>query len=163
MPSCEDRVSDALYAWFSKKPALQIVSFHPPSGKAYGTDSIRIPKVLDGHRTRDRYHIDALVIGGSFLFLFEFKCRLSECDDDVAKLREINKCYRPDALVDLIRRRVTVDLDLSPVKHIIPGLGFEVKDRDTVPGDFLSFCTSETPPQILPGSTLDASISKLFL
>lgn len=155
-------MAEALYAWFENRKSCQIVSFHPPSGKAYGSDLVRIPRRSGGDRTRERYHVDVVVAEGEFLLLLELKCRLSESDADVAKLRDIRESYAITELLELIRRRTTTSADLSGVRKLVLGLGYEVQDQVEVPEDFVTFCTSAPQPIIRAGTVVPADVREFF-
>lgn len=163
LTTCEDRVVDALYRWLVDRQNCHILSFHPPSGKAYGTDLLRISKKSAGVRTRERFHVDLVFTEGSFLFLAELKCRLSECNDDIAKLREIRDTYELVELLDLICRRMTTGWQVKGIQTLVLCLGFEILDRQTLPGEFLTFCTDSHPPRVIAGQSVPVGAEELFV
>lgn len=162
MPTCEDRVAELLYGWFENRKSCQIVSFHPPSGKAYSSDLVRISRRSRGNRTSDRYHVDVVVVEGEFLLLLELKCRLSEAGEDVAKLRDIRDSYTVTELLELIRRRTTTSADLSGVRRLVLGVGYEIQDQEEGPEDFLTFRASTTQPLIRAGNAVPADVRAFF-
>ena len=144
MPTCEDGVGERLYNWFADQPVFSIVSFHPPSGKAYATDIIRIPKVVNGKYTGERYHVDLIVASERVLYLIELKCRLSESNDDITKLREIVRSYGIVGLLNIINKRSTTGIDLSHINSLVIGLGFQHFDMPFAPSEFITFtCTPD--------------------
>jgi hypothetical protein len=162
MPTCEDRVAEALFNWFKNRRKCQIISYHPPSSKAYRTDLVRIPKRANKVQTRERYHVDVVVTESEYLFLIELKCRLSESDDDIAKLYDIAHSYMLGELLELIKRRATIPIDLTKVRQLVLGLGFENFDQPNAPNDFITFCTKTSPPIVEVGKALPSSLSTLF-
>lgn len=103
-----------------------------------------------------------VAIQNEHLLLIELKCALSESADDIQKLREIRDSYAVSELVELIQRRSTIGVDLSGVKGLVLGLGFENHDSDNAPDDFVTFCTATAPPVITVGTKLPADVQRLF-
>lgn len=139
--TCETRVGAGLVSWLLQQPNTVILSYHPTSSKAYETELIRIPKLgSDGLRTRNRSHIDVVFVSNSTLWLTELKCKLSESDDDIAKLLEIRQDYTLLHLKRLISNRLTTFSPelLENVVDLRLGLGVEVIDT-TIRGDFTVF------------------------
>lgn len=158
MESCEDRVAIALYEWLSQIPNTRVVSFHPPSGKAYDSDLLRIPKRVGRMRTRERYHVDVVFINCGVLFLIELKCRLSECDHDILKLREIRDSNGLKGILELIQKRSTGDNCMKDITDLVLGLGFEIADSESIPPEFITFCTSTSPPTIRKGRSFPTNL-----
>jgi hypothetical protein len=131
--SCETIVGEKLVDWIKTNTEAQILSFHPPSSKAYGSDLIRFPKLnSDGSRSRSRNHVDVVFITLSELWLVELKCKYSESSDDVAKLEELKGSYSDVELIKFISNRVTVPLkhDLSKIHKVIIAIGVQKVDTE---------------------------------
>lgn len=143
--SCETRVGEKLISFLSKQNTVDIISFHPPSSKSYQSDLIRIPKInQDGSRSRDRYHIDVIFISQNRLWLVELKCKLSESNADIKKLRELISAYTFDELRGFIQSRITIfpKNDLNKVDKIVLALGVEVVDEE-IEKDFVVIKVTE--------------------
>lgn len=167
MSTCEDQVAQDLFLWFSARPNAKIISYHPPSSKSYPTDLLRIPRKVRGVRTRERYHIDLVVVEEVFLFLIEFKCKLSESVNDITKLREIEENYSLEELIQYIQRRTTVlseeeKSQLGDVQYLILSLGFRDSDFPLHPSEFVLFSTTLIPPSIHIGPQVPPPLKTMF-
>ncbi len=132
MATLEDLAYDRLFNRLSECSAA-ILSAHPPSGKAYDAELIRIPAK---QRHAGRYHIDVIFILGRFLFLCELKGSSSESADDVSKLRDLTKDYTLDQLVSFISKRVNrTDIDWPSITEMVKVIGVVMHDCP-MPGDF---------------------------
>ncbi len=129
--SCETVVGEKLVAWLNYATEAQVLSFHPPSSKAYASDLIRIPKLNDdGSRSRDRNHIDVVFLTATKLWLVELKCKYSESGDDIQKLRDIKASYSNQELIQFIQNRLTVPLkfNLANVNEVVAAIGVKTMD-----------------------------------
>ena len=129
--TCETLVGEKLVEWLTKQNA-QVLSFHPPSSKAYTSDLIRIPKLnRDGTRSRDRNHIDVVFLTENNVWLVELKCRYSESTDDINKLNEVKNSYSNSEIIELIKGRITVPIkyDLDSVKNVVTAIGVKLMDK----------------------------------
>jgi hypothetical protein len=124
--SLETKIGEQLVGWLNTKTDAQILSFHPPSSKAYASDLIRIPKLnADGSRSRSRNHVDVVFITAHELWLVELKGKYSESADDILKLAEIKSSYSDKELITFISNRVTVPLtyDLNHINEVVTAIG----------------------------------------
>lgn len=129
--SCETVVGEKLVDWLKAHTEAQILSFHPPSSKAYASDLVRIPKLnADGTRSRSRNHVDVVFANSTELWLVELKCKYSESSDDISKLNELKASYTDTGLINLIANRITVPMkyDLRSIKKVIPAIGVRTID-----------------------------------
>jgi|ERR1041385_1716001 hypothetical protein len=164
MPTCEDNVGLRLKAALFQNPNTVVLSYHPPNGKAYETDLIRIPKRgLRKSAVRDRYHIDLIFIVGDSLVLVELKCNLSESSDDINKLREIKDTYPLEDLKRLIAARLTtVSTDvLDNINDIVIALGVEIINSE-VPNDFVVFEAKEAGITVRCGNEISEATRDEF-
>lgn len=144
MTTCEDRVGLFLYDHLAQNSNVTIISYHPPDGKAYATDLIRIPKKKNqsGIGARDRYHVDVIFVVSNFLVLVELKCSLNESEQDILKLREIRDTYSLQELISIITKRLTTaspDL-LENIEELVLALGYENSpDNLRLPSEFIGF------------------------
>ena len=131
--SLETKIGEQLVEWLNTKTDAQVLSFHPPSSKAYASDLIRIPKLnSDGSRSRSRNHVDVIFITAHELWLVELKGRYSESADDISKLAEIKGSYSDKELIIFISNRVTVPLkyDLSQIDRVVTAIGVSKIDAE---------------------------------
>ena len=160
MPTCEDNVGLRLKNHLFQNPNTTVLSYHPPNGKAYETDLIRIPKRgVRETAVRDRYHIDLIFVANDCLVLVELKCHLSESGDDIEKLREIRNTYTLPDLLRIIGARLTttpVEL-LHNIRHLVLALGVETIDRE-IPQDFVVFEAQETKLTLFYGNVIPDNI-----
>lgn len=123
MPSLEDGV----YEWILQRlreSDARVLSAHPPSGKAYDTDLIRIPS---RRQNAGRYHVDVIFTCRDLLFLLELKGRSSECDGDVKKLRAILSDHDLSSLLAILRRRISVDnVNWDDIQAVVPAVGVAI-------------------------------------
>ena len=71
--TAEDHVAYSLREFYLSFPQVDIISFHPPSGKAYETHLIRFPVLENLGMAAKRRHLDFIVRCGRFLVLQELK------------------------------------------------------------------------------------------
>lgn len=160
MSTCEDNVGLRLKALLFGNGNTIVLSYHPPNGKAYETDLIRIPKRgIRNEAIRDRYHIDLIYIVGDCLILAELKCHLSESGDDIVKLREIRDTYPlPDLLRLISARLTTVPADVvNKVRRLVLALGVESVNAQ-IPPDFAVYEAKETGISLFTGAGLSQEV-----
>jgi len=153
MPTLEDLAYERIVNRLSEKRVL-ILSAHPPSGKAYDTELIRIPA---RNRHAGRYHIDLIFIIEPFLFLMELKGKTSESSDDVAKLQKLFADYDLPELLKVIRKRVNrTDVKWCQVKQAVPVIGATIADA-AIPSDFvLVSATDDNAISLIVGEAVPA-------
>jgi hypothetical protein len=135
--TCETKVGDKIVEWLMKQPNVTILSYHPPSSKSYQGDLIRISKLTpDRIRTKNRYHVDIIFIKDDKLCLTELKCKLSESKADIEKLKEIERSYTLDALMEIISSRSSNNAILSTMKKLVKIIGVKQVDSE-LPDDFV--------------------------
>jgi hypothetical protein len=113
---------------------VTVLSAHPPSGKAYDTELIRIPARA---KHAGRYHLDAIFVLDEFLFLMELKGRLSESSHDITKLQGLLSEYSLADILKFVRKRVNrADVPWETIKQVVPSLGCILCDC-SLPADFV--------------------------
>lgn len=152
MLSLEDITYDKIIRAVVRSEA-NLISAHPPSGKAYDTPLIRIPAY---GRNSGRYHIDLIFEFECILFLVELKGCSSESIKDIDKLRKILGDYSQDELVRLIQNRSEQEgVDWKSIFVTVPAIGVSIHDLD-VPPDFVTIIAPvvEEPIQIIVGAAI---------
>lgn len=120
----EDKAFNGILRHIEASDRLSLLSAHPPSGKSYNSDLIRIPSPQQDRTASTRAHIDIIFCSKSFLYLCEVKGDALESDNDIKKLRAIVEMYGVEGLKRLIANRLThKDLNLRTVQKIIPAIG----------------------------------------
>jgi len=121
-----------------KAKLINIISAHPPSGKAYDTDLIRLPAK---NRNSGRYHIDVIFESEGVLCLTEIKGSTGESADDIIKLRAIVNEYTRLELIKLIRKRSCLEtVDWDNINFIVPVIGAAIGGVQC-PHDFVFLTT----------------------
>ena len=105
--SLEDEAFNALTAFICFNKNLELISAHPPSGKSYFTDLIRIPSPTQNKTGNRRAHIDIIFCSKQYLYLCEVKGTAKEANEDIIKLRSIRDYYQLDKLKNFIIERLT--------------------------------------------------------
>lgn len=129
--SCETIVGEKLVSWLSLNTSAQILSFHPPSSKAYSSDLIRIPKLsLGGFQSRDRNHVDIVFLTARNLWFVELKCAFSESVEDMRKLKSLKSSFTKEQIVQIIKNRITVPFSypVEAIKDIRIAIGVKRLD-----------------------------------
>jgi hypothetical protein len=167
MTTCEDRVGLGLYKHLANDRNVTLISYHPPDGKAYATDLIRIPKKAKtvNATTRDRYHVDVIFTISNYLVLVELKCSLAESEQDIAKLREIRDTYTLQELISIISRRLTTadPQILENISELVLALGVENSSPNVVmPSEFICFNVISENVSIQYGSNVSLAIKNQF-
>jgi hypothetical protein len=165
MASLEDQAFDGITRRLYGG-AAKVLSAHPPSGKAYGTDLVRIP-AKDRHA--GRYHVDIIFLVDGLLFLTELKGRSSESQDDCEKLARILQDYDVAALVKILRIRVSRDdIDWESVSGAVPAIGVSIMDAAAPPDTVCIVASPEGTVRwqvgsALPGAPIiEAALVKAF-
>ena len=105
---------------------FEVLSAHPPSGKSYSYDLIRIPSPDQNFSGSERDHIDLIFCSNSELYLCELKGSSSESERDIEKLSKISTHYSLDELKLLINKRLSIPTDnLNSVKKLRLCIGAE--------------------------------------
>lgn len=161
--SCEDEVFGRLRAKLTNQKNVQIISLHPPSGKAYETALVGFPIFDQGTRTRGRSHVDTIFISSQALFLLELKCFSHESADDIEKLRRIRDQLGLTCVIEVISKRVPdIGSDrLNMIQELILGLAVEHHDTE-LPEDFIILECQSRLTLAHAGSRIPASV-KTFL
>jgi hypothetical protein len=163
MTTCEDRVGLVLYKYLAENKKATLISYHPPDGKAYATDLMRIPKKnkIAGSATRDRYHVDIIFIISNYLVLVELKCSLAESEHDISKLREIRDTYSLQELISIISRRLTTSNPkiLENINQLVLALGYENSSANIeLPSEFICFKVIDGDVSIQYGDNIPLAI-----
>jgi hypothetical protein len=164
MPTCEDNVGLRLKTLLFDSNNVIILSYHPPDGKAYETDLIRIPKRgIRDTAVRDRYHVDLIFIVGNCLVLVELKCHLSESGDDIVKLREIRETYSLPELTRLISARLTtVPANVvNKIERLVLALGVETINAN-IPSEFAVYEAKESEITLHFGNGVSQEVAAIL-
>lgn len=153
----EEEVSYFLRDWYAANKAVVIHSWHPPSGKTYEGALVRIPRIVDGIRTRERYHIDFIIQVGDILILQELKGSATETTADVAKLREIIQTYSLEQLIRVLRPRVTGQNALNNVTTLLPSIAHAPPVPHDIEPDFLWVIADGQSCAVEIGTAVNAS------
>ena len=131
---CEARVHSHLFAGLTQYPAALILGWSPPNAKAYKAPNVVFPRLNGQGRRIGAYRVDAVFILKDILFLAEIKCRSSESQRDVRKLRHIRETLGLEGVVRSLKRQgVTV----PPCRELVLAIGTEVLDSE-IPHEFVS-------------------------
>jgi hypothetical protein len=156
--SCEDEVSEKLYAHFEERTRLHVRHWHPPGGKKYFTPHLRVP-VIVGRTRKGRKLIDLILTDSELLILIECKCASSESADDIEKLRKIRDEVGLEKLKTYFTRQ---GVDVADAQHLILGLGVRYLDSP-LPDEFVAFTTPRKgTPQIQWGRNIGSEIKALL-
>jgi hypothetical protein len=132
MPTEEDIAFERIMQRLAEKQAI-VLSAHPPSGKSYDTELIRIPA---RDRNAGRYHLDLIFVLNEFLYLVELKGRLSESSQDILKLRKLLSEYSLSEILRFVRKRVNrKGVNWEEIRYAVPTLGCTKCDC-SLPADF---------------------------
>ncbi|MCE9608500.1 MAG: hypothetical protein K8U03_26750 [Planctomycetia bacterium] len=155
MPTLEDEAYQRLVDRLNER-RITVISAHPPSGKAYDSELVRIPAK---ERNSGRYHADIIFVIDTVLFICELKGKSSESTSDVAKLRGIIADYTVAELVSFIRKRTNVaTVNWAAITKVVGLIGVVVGDA-SLPDDIVSIVASAPAEfEVDVGNTLpDAS------
>jgi hypothetical protein len=128
MITLEDKIFYDLLPFYRRNASIHIHSAHPPSGKTYIGSLVRIPKITNGRKTRDRYHLDFLLQIGPVLVFQELKGSASELGADIAKLHSILVTYDLEQIKAILARRIPQANILDGLRFMIPSVGYSVQD-----------------------------------
>ncbi len=79
----EDIAFDRIVDFIRNNDNFDLLSAHPPSGKSYFTDLIRIPYPHKNIAAGRRSNIDIIFCSSRYLYLCEVKGIADESDDDI--------------------------------------------------------------------------------
>jgi hypothetical protein len=135
----EEHVAYTLLEYYQSSAGTDIISFHPPSGKAYGTSLIRFPvsRDRDAGASRRR-HVDFILRCGRFLILQELKADSAHLTDDFLKLEALVSDFPLPALLDVISRRVPRIGTPPPINRIVLSVGYS-ENNGHIPARFTGF------------------------
>ena len=103
----EDMVFDAIVDFITANSNFSLLSAHPPSGKSYFTNSVRIPTPNQNRTGARRSHIDLIFCSETLLYFCELKGSSSESKEDIEKLLSIKNHYSLPELKQFISSRLT--------------------------------------------------------
>jgi hypothetical protein len=138
----EDFVAYALWEMYLSFPRVEIISFHPPSGKAYDTPLVRFPNLKNLGGASKRKHLDFIVRCGRFLILQELKGAAGSSKEDQAKLLALHDELGTSGIVRTIAKRVPAITKLPKIDRIVLSLGFSTNNA-TVSGPFTTVCVDK--------------------
>ncbi len=122
--SSEDDAFNRLFSFINANELLNLLSAHPPSGKSYFTDLIRIPTPFEKSTGATRAHIDLIFCSDVILYLCELKGSSRESFEDIEKLRKLESHYTMAQLKKLISSRLSrQSLKLEMTKEIVLAVG----------------------------------------
>jgi len=137
--TAEDRVAYALRTLYLSFPEVHIISFHPPSGKAYETPLIRFPILQNLGIASKRRHLDFIVRCGRFLILQELKGDAASSSNDQVKLLALQQELGLGGIMKTIRARVPTIVTPPTIDRLILSLGFSTYNAE-IPRIFTTFC-----------------------
>ncbi len=133
--TAEDRAYNRIVTSIETSTRLLLVSGHPPSGKAYFTDLIRIPAPRKSRSASRRWHIDLIFCSRETIYFCELKGRSSESSDDEEKLTELLRAYSLRQLLELIKARSNLPAaSFEAIRRAVPAIGCETMDSTPHPG-----------------------------
>jgi hypothetical protein len=138
----EDHVAYALRKLYLSFPRVDIISFHPPSGKAYETPLVRFPVIANIGIAARRRHLDFIVRCGRFLILQELKGDAASSHDDQVKLLALQREFGLPGIIKTIAKRIPTIQTAPVIDRIILSLGFSV-DNEKIPDPFSTFCVDK--------------------
>ena len=100
-------VFDTIVDFINSNSNFSLISAHPPNGKSYFTDLVRIPTPTQNRTGARRAHIDLIFCSETFLYLCELKGSSSESEEDIEKLLNIKDHYSLPKLKRFISSRFT--------------------------------------------------------
>jgi hypothetical protein len=138
----EDHVAYALRRYYLSFPNVEIISFHPPSGKAYETPLVRFPVLENLGIASKRRHLDFSIRCGRFLILQELKGDAASSFDDQIKLIALQRELGIAGIVKTIARRIPIITAQPTINRLILSLGFSICNQ-TITSPFSVFCVDE--------------------
>ena len=158
----EDRVGDAMLKYLHNRSDIEIISFHPTSGKAYQTDTIRFKVQRNGTATSTRYHVDMILVVGDLLLLIEFKGTSAESTNDVTKLRDLRETYSLQEFIRIISRRLSLsNSSIGQVTELVLAIGVEDHNAH-VPDDVAVFVALDEHVTLECSPSLRSRLSPYF-
>ena len=140
----EEHVAYTLLEHYRTKPAVDVISFHPPSGKAYETPLVRFPILKNsGSGASKRRHLDFIVRAGRYLILQELKGDAAGLSDDFLKLDALHQEYDLDRLMNTLAKRVPRVRTGPTIDRVLLSVGYST-DNGTIPERFTGFKVSMT-------------------
>ena len=100
-------VFDTIVDFIAANSNFSLLSAHPPNGKSYFTDLVRIPTPNQNRTGARRAHIDLIFCSETLLYLCELKGSSSESEEDIEKLLSIKDRYPLPELKQFITNRLT--------------------------------------------------------
>ena len=120
----EDIVFNVIVDYITTNKNFSLLSAHPPSGKAYFTDLVRIPTPNQDKTGARRAHIDLIFCSKKLLYLCELKGSSSESKEDIEKLLSIQEHYSLANLKQFISNRLTSpSLYLKSCQDLVLAIG----------------------------------------
>ena len=140
--TAEDHVAYALRQFYLSFPRVDIISFHPPSGKAYETHLVRFPVLENLGIASKRRHLDFIVRCGRFLILQELKGDAASSADDQVKLLALQRELGITGIIKTIARRVPSITNAPAIDRLVLSLGYS-SDNEAVPPPFSTFIVTK--------------------
>lgn len=151
----EDIAFNSIINFLQNNKNFDLLSAHPPSGKSYFTDLIRIPEPIRDGTAAKRYHVDIIFCSDRVLYLCEVKGIADESDDDIAKLKNLKKCYSIQELKKIISDRLTLPSSrLLSVQNIVIAIG-ATKTGKRIDNEFLYIMAAKNNMLTLIGSVTE--------
>lgn len=120
----EDIVFNVIVDYITNNKNFSLLSAHPPSGKSYFTDLVRIPTPSQDRTGARRVHIDLIFCSEKFLYLCELKGSSDESKEDIEKLLSIQTHYSLPNLKQFILNRLTSpSLYLESCQDLVLAIG----------------------------------------
>lgn len=127
----EDEAFNSIVDHIHLNKNLLLISAHPPSGKSYFTDLIRIPSPLQNKTGNRRAHIDIIFCSKQYLYLCEVKGTSKQAREDILKLRSMRDHYTFEKLSKLISDRLTqLNILLKSCNELVLAIGCNTVDSD---------------------------------
>lgn len=150
----EEHVAYALLKLYRSLLKVDVISFHPPSGKAYETPLVRFPVLKNIAIASKRRHLDFIVRCGRFLILQELKGDANSLVDDFVKLRALRDELGLNGILKTIAKRVPSIKNSPNIDRIILSVGC-YDHKSVLPLDFTAFRVNNNGEVIWsPGSDL---------
>ena len=141
--TAEDHVAYALRSFYLALPNVEIISFHPPSGKAYETPLVRFPVLKNSAIASKRRHLDFIVRCGRFLILQELKGDAASTRDDQVKLLALQNELGITGVVKTIAKRNPSITKSPAIDRLVLSLGFLGQNKE-IPPPFSVFRADKT-------------------
>lgn len=161
MMTLEEQVCYDLLDFYGGNPRVEIHSCHPPSAKTYIGSLVRIPRLRNGVRTRDRYHVDFIIQVDDLLVLQELKGRASEMQEDIAKLSDILAQHPTSALTALLAKRLERRDLLRQVARAVPAVGYRIEDKP-LPEHLVQFIAGPAGVRVVVGRNVDEAAATIL-